>query len=207
MLLTRYSRMRRSRRGSGSGSPRTCGSRPSEKTLRSPSTVPSLRPRVRVRIALMRARISRTWIGLRTTSSTPAANRSSVSSSDLLSFMAMTAARERPLISRGNMWRCPQSPSRKASTAIISGSDTVLTQLLKSDGTKPVAETPSRSNQAVYPCATDSRSSTITIIGYPPNRIDRCLLRPYVPTLASSTDASRRSCILGQGNTHFGYAQ
>ena len=137
----------------------------------------------------MRARISRTWIGLRTTSSTPAANRSSVSSRDLLSFMAMIAARERPLISLGKTWRWLQSPSRNASTARISGSDTVLTQLPKSDGLSPVAETPSRSNQAEYPSDTESRSSTITIIGYPPNRIDRRLRWPYVCDSASSTGA------------------
>jgi|SoiMethySBSTD1v2_1073268.scaffolds.fasta_scaffold27713_7 hypothetical protein len=74
-LLTKYSRMRRSRRGSGSTSPATSGSRPPEKTRNSPTRLPSLCPLARPRMARMRARILRTWIGLRTTSSTPAANQ------------------------------------------------------------------------------------------------------------------------------------
>jgi hypothetical protein len=44
-LLTKYSRMRRSRRGSGSTSPATSGSRPSEKRRSSPTRPPSLCPR------------------------------------------------------------------------------------------------------------------------------------------------------------------
>jgi hypothetical protein len=47
------------------------------------------------------ASISRTWIGLRTTSSTPAANKSSVCSRQGVSFMAITGARVRSLIILG----------------------------------------------------------------------------------------------------------
>jgi hypothetical protein len=52
-------------------------------------------------MAPTRASISRTWIGLRTTSSTPAANKSSVCSSDGVAFIAITGARVRSLIILG----------------------------------------------------------------------------------------------------------
>jgi hypothetical protein len=58
---------------------------------------------------------------------TPAANRSSVSFKDFVSFIAMTAAAERDLILTGTSSRFWKSPRRKASTASISGSGAVLT--------------------------------------------------------------------------------
>ena len=49
----------------------------------------------RRRMAFARAMISRTWTGLRTTSSMPAVNRASVRSSERVSFSAMIGAGER----------------------------------------------------------------------------------------------------------------
>src|SRR6516164_8845933 len=115
----------------------------------------------------MRARISRTCTGLRTTSSTPAANRSSVSFKDFVLFIAMTAAADLDLILTGTSSRFWKSPRRNASTASISGSGAVLTHWRKSCGANPVAETPSRENHAVYPFNTVSRSSTMTIMRFP----------------------------------------
>jgi len=104
-------------------------------------------------------------MGFLTTSSTPAANRSSVSSRERFSFMTMMAVtedrRRMTLVSPG---RFSQSPSRNASTERMSVSETALTQLSNSAGASPHAEIPSLSNQEAYPSVTVARSSTTTIM-------------------------------------------
>ncbi len=86
-LATRYSRMRRSRRGSAKTSPLISGSRPSAKTRMGPISVKLAMAVKRRRIAATRARISLGCTGLRTTSSTPQSKSASVFSSDGVSLM------------------------------------------------------------------------------------------------------------------------
>lgn len=120
-------------------------------------TVPSL---TRRQIASDRARISRTWTGLGSTSSMPESNRFRVCSRERWSASAMIGARECWRISPAQRARVSKSPSRKPCTASRSSAEALVSQLVNSSGENPKAETPSRSKLAAYPAFTASLSST-----------------------------------------------
>ena len=123
-------------------------------------------------MAEMRARISRMWTGLRTTSSTPDSKSLSVCSSEGCSLSAITGAELRSLMRRGQTMSLLHSPMRKARTALRSSSGAVETHSPKSLEPKPALATPSRPKSEWYPSFTSSRSSTITIIGPPSESVD-----------------------------------
>ncbi len=93
--------------------------------------------------------ISLTWTGLRTTSSMPAVNNSSVCSSERTSDRAMIGARERLRMILGQVMRSSKSPRTKLWIALVSSLEAAPSHSRNSSGTKPRDAIPSRLSDEV----------------------------------------------------------